>query len=399
MDGAMPDTHEPVHRSGATMTKAPTSIARMEAAMPAMLADIETLVTCESPSADHAAIAHSADTVAGVGAKHLGLVPDRIVVDGWTHLRWRLGHTAARRVLVLGHHDTVWPIGSLATHPFTVDGGFLRGPGCLDMKGGLAMAFHAIGTLQRVSGVTVLITGDEELGSVSSRSLIEDEASQCEAVLVLEAAADGGALKVARKGVSLYEVRVRGMAAHAGSEPDSGVNASIELAHQILAISRLTDAALETTVTPTMMSAGTTANTVPASGRVRVDVRTRTFAEQSRVDERLRALRPVLRGAELEVTGGPNRPPMPPEASAPLYARLHDLASTLGMPPPPSAAVGGGSDGNFTAGLGIPTLDGLGAVGSGPHADDEHVVVAELPRRTALLAALIEDLLARPTAG
>jgi glutamate carboxypeptidase len=267
------------------------------------------------------------------------------------------------------------------------------------MKAGLVMAFHAIGALRQVSGLTVLVTGDEELGSVSSRSLIEDEASQCDAVLVLEAAADGGALKTARKGVSLYEVNVRGKAAHAGLEPDSGVNASIELAHQILAIGGLADPVLGTTVTPTVMTAGTTTNTVPASGSVRVDVRTRMLAEQSRVDDRIRALRPVLAGAELEVTGGPNRPPMPAEASASLYARLCELAAGLGSPPPPSAAVGGGSDGNFTAGLGIPTLDGLGAVGGGPHADDEHVVVAELPRRTALLAALLEDLLTRPAAG
>jgi glutamate carboxypeptidase len=381
------------------MTQVPTSTSRMEAMVPAMLADIEALVTCESPSADRAAVARSADTVAGIGARHLGAEPDRIVIDGWTHLRWQLGSTAAGRVLVLGHHDTVWPRGSLATHPFIVAGGVLRGPGCLDMKAGLVMAFHAIGALRQVSGLTVLVTGDEELGSVSSRSLIEDEAAQCDAVLVLEAAADGGALKTARKGVSLYEVNVRGKAAHAGLEPDRGVNASIELAHQILAIGRLAAPVLGTTVTPTVLTAGRTANTVPASGSVRVDVRTRVLAEQSRVDDGIRASRPALAGAELEVTGGPNRPPMPAEASAGLYRRLCDLAAGLGLPPPPSAAVGGGSDGNFTAGLGIPTLDGLGAVGGGPHADDEHVVVAELPRRTALLAALLADLLGRPAAG
>jgi glutamate carboxypeptidase len=367
---------------------------------PAMLADVEALVRCESPSTDHAAVARSAQTVADIGAKHLGVEPDRIVIDGWTHLRWRLGPpAAARRVLVLGHHDTVWPMGSLATHPFSVGGGVLRGPGCLDMKAGLVMAFHAIGALRRVSGLTVLVTGDEELGSVSSRALIEDEAAQCDAVLVLEAAADGGALKTARKGVSLYEVNVRGKAAHAGLEPHNGVNASIELAHQVLAISELADPGLGTTVTPTMMTAGTSANTVPAAGGVRVDVRVRTPAEQSRVDDRIRALRPVLAGAELAVSGGPNRPPMQAEASATLYARLCELATALGMSPPPSVAVGGGSDGNFTAGLGIPTLDGLGAVGGGPHADDEHVVVAELPRRTELLTALLEDILGRPAAG
>ncbi len=357
-----------------------------------MLADIEELVTCESPSTDLAAVAASADVVARVGTRRLGVAPERIVLDGWTHLRWRFGEGAAR-VLVLGHHDTVWPLGSLTTHPFGVSGGILRGPGCFDMKAGVVMAFHAIAALADRSGVTLLITGDEELGSPSSRALIEAEAQGCVAALVLEASAYGGALKTERKGVSLYRVKAHGLASHAGLEPERGVNAAIELAHQILAVNELGDPALGTTVTPTLLSAGTTTNTVPAVGEFAVDVRARTVAEQERVDKAMHALAPVLDGARLEVTGGPNRPPLEATASAELFA----LATELSPTPLAGASVGGASDGNFTAGIGVPTLDGLGAAGGGAHADDEHVLVSELPGRTALVSALVAELLAGRT--
>jgi glutamate carboxypeptidase len=358
-----------------------------------LLDDVRELVECESPSADLAAVARSAEVVARVGARRLGVEPERIVIDGRTHLCWRLG-SGPSRVLVLGHHDTVWPIGSLATHPCTVEDGVLRGPGCFDMLAGLVMAFHA---LAGIEGVTLLVTGDEELGSPSSRGLIEEEASGCEAALVLEASADGGALKTERKGVSLYDVRLVGRAAHAGLEPEAGVNATVELAHQVLAVAALGRPDVGTTVTPTASRAGTTTNTVPATGSFSVDVRVRTVEEQDRVDAEMRALRPVLPGAVLEVSGGPNRPPLEASASAALFERAHALAVRLGLPAPTSAAVGGASDGNFTAGVGTPTLDGLGAVGGGAHADDEHVLVDELLGRTELLAALVADLLAHPT--
>ena len=371
-------------------------VAWMQAALPDMLADIEALVTCESPSADLAAVARSADIVARVGTRRLGVAPEHIVLDGRTHLRWRLGNGPVR-VLLLGHHDTVWPIGSLITHPFTVDGNVLRGPGCFDMKAGVVMAFHAAAAVQgagalgdRVS-VTILITGDEEIGSPSSRELIEAEAAGCAAALVLEASADGGALKTERKGVSVYQVRLAGRAAHAGLEPERGVNAAVELAHQLLAVSALGRPDRGTTVTPTLTTAGTTTNTVPAAGEFAVDVRVRDTGEQTRVDAALRALRPVLDGARLEVMGGPNRPPLAADASAELFARAEVLAGELGLPALMAAAVGGGSDGNLTAGVGTPTLDGLGAVGGGAHADHEHVLVAELPRRAALVAALVAD--------
>lgn len=370
-------------------------VARMTAALPLMLADIETLVACESPSADHDAVAVSAEVTAGVGAARTGVLPERIVVEGRSHLRWRFGEGPSR-VLLLGHHDTVWPVGSLASHPFTVDAGVLRGPGCFDMKTGLVMAFHAIAALPDPSGVTLLVTGDEELGSPTSRALIEDEAAGRLAALVLEASGEDGALKTGRKGVSLYELHARGRAAHAGLEPERGVSATVELAHQVLAVTTLADPALGTSVTPTVLTAGTTSNTVPDHGRFTVDVRVAARAEQDRVDAALRALGPALPGAALEVTGGPNRPPLEQAASAALFARAVAAAARLGLPEPAGTFVGGASDGNLTAGVGTPTLDGLGAVGGGAHADDEHVLVAELPGRTALLTALVAELLAEP---
>jgi glutamate carboxypeptidase len=386
--------------------------AAMTERLPQILADIEELVRRESPSADLAAVAASADLVTRLGARLVGSAPERIVIDGRTHLRWRLGGAprgeGLPRVLLLAHHDTVWPIGSLATHPFSVSGGVLRGPGCFDMKTGLVLALHAVAVLRSSpemalrapggapAGVTILVTGDEEVGSLTSRELIEAEASGCRAALVLEASADGGAIKTARKGTSMYRVRALGRAAHAGLEPERGVNATVELARQVLAVTGIADAGRGTTVTPTVLAAGRTLNTVPDEGTFDVDVRVWDDAEQARVDAAMRALAPATPGARLEVTGGPNRPALSRSASAALFERACALAARLGLPPLAQAAVGGASDGNFTAGVGTPTLDGLGAVGGGAHADHEHVLVAQLPGRAALLAALISDLLLDP---
>jgi glutamate carboxypeptidase len=361
--------------------------------MEQMVADIGALVTVESPSADLAAVAACGEVVAGIGTRLLGAAPQRLVVEGRPHLRWRLGpDDAPRRVLLLGHHDTVWPVGSLARHPFAVVDGVMRGPGCFDMKAGLVIAFHAVASLPAGTPVTILSTADEEIGSPTSRALIEAEAALCAAALVLEASAGGGALKTERKGVSNYWVRAIGRASHAGLEPEKGVNATVELAHQVLAVTELGDPSVGTTVTPTMLTAGTSSNTVPADGEFTVDVRARDVAEQHRVDAAMHALRPVLPGARLEVTGRPNRPPLQASASAELFERASAVAAALGHPPLTAVAVGGGSDGNFTAGVGTPTLDGLGAVGGGAHADDEHVLVAHLSDRAALLAALVADL-------
>lgn len=368
-----------------------------DVATDAIVGSIRRLVECESPSSDHAAVARSADVVAALGEELLGVAPERIVLDDVTHVRWRFG--SVPRVVVVAHHDTVWPLGTLARRPFDVVDGILRGPGCFDMKAGLAMALHAIASLQGREGVTLLVTGDEELGSPSSRALIEDSARGAHAALVLEASADGGALKLERKGVSLYEVVVDGLAAHAGLEPETGVNATVELAHEVLAVAALADPAIGTSVTPTVAGSGTTTNTVPARASLWIDVRARTAAEQERVDRALRERAPVLPGAVREVRGGVNRPPLESSASAALFARATAVADRLGMPALSGVAVGGASDGNFTAGIGVPTLDGLGAVGGGAHAEHEHVVVAELAPRTLLLQELVAELLAGPDRG
>ncbi|MEU6485404.1 M20 family metallopeptidase [Streptomyces sp. NPDC046887] len=356
-----------------------------------MLADLEELVVCESYSADHAAVARSARVVADQGGRLLGARPETLVVDGVTHVRWTFG---TPRVLLLGHHDTVWPIGSLATHPWSVERGVARGPGVFDMKAGLVLLFHALAALPSLDGVCVLVTGDEEVGSDTSRPLIEELARRCAATLVLEPSAPGGALKTGRKGLSHYDLTVHGRAAHAGLEPEKGVNAATELAHQILALSRIADtvtaqAGPGTTVTPTLASAGTTTNTVPARADLSVDVRVPTAAAQQAVDRAIRALHPHHPDARLSLAGGPNRPPLDPEASRRLFARAEETALRLGLDPLRQAAVGGGSDGNFTAGVGCPTLDGLGAVGDGAHADHEHVLTATLPDRARLLAHLV----------
>lgn len=369
-----------------------------------LLTDAERLIRHESPSDDPVAIRASADLVTEVvtqrfAAAGIATPAERIEVDGCPHLRWRLGG-GPRRVLILGHHDTVWPLGTLDSHPYTITDGVMRGPGCFDMVVGLAQAVHAIAALaethgaQAVDGVTLLITGDEEIGSLTSRELIESEAAGCDAVLVLEASGPGGALKTARKGVSLYGVTAIGKAAHAGLEPEKGVNAAIEIAHQIPLIASLADPSRGTTVTPTRLAADTTVNTVPARARVDVDVRATTADEQRRVDQEMRSLTARLSGAQIEVSGGINRPVMERATAADLYARAVGLAPAAGVEGLDETAVGGASDGNFTAGIGVPTLDGLGAVGGGAHATDEHVLVEHIAPRTALVALLVRDVLA-----
>lgn len=364
--------------------------------VPELLRDLERLVTTESPSDDHQAVATSAAVVAELLEQRLGRTPETIVVNGCTHLRLRFG---APRVLLLAHHDTVWPLGTLDEHPFTIVDDVIRGPGCFDMKLGLAQAVHAMAALRdrggdaALDGVCLLVTGDEEIGSPDSRALIEDEATGCVAALVLEASGDGGALKTGRKGVSNYEVRISGRAAHAGLEPHLGINAGVELARQVLAITTFGDEAVGTTVVPTASRAGTTTNTVPASAVLAVDARATSVDEQLRVDAAMHALVPSLDGAVLAVSGGPNRPPLERTATTALFERARAIATANDLGPLRSIEVGGGSDGNFTAGIGVPTLDGLGAVGGGAHAADEHALVSMIAPRTALLALLVEELL------
>jgi len=366
--------------------------------LPDMLDDIGTLVTCETPSADHDAVAKGAALAAEFGERLLGSAPETLVVDGVTHLRWRFGTGDDPRVLVLCHQDTVWPIGSLATRPFAITDGVLTGPGSFDMKTGVVMAMHALAVLRESVEdlpVTVLVTGDEEVGSPTSRELIESEARRSTAALVLEAAGDGGAIKTGRKGVSFYRLTVHGRAAHAGLEPEKGANAGLELAHLALAIAQFGDPTVGTSVVPTMSSAGTSTNTVPASATLAVDSRARTVAEQLRVDAAIRTLTPTVAGTSISVDGGPNRAPLETASTAKLFAVAKQVAGDLGLDELPEIHVGGGSDGNFTAGVGTPTLDGLGAVGGGAHADGEHVVVGRIAERTALVAGLVHRLTRR----
>ncbi|MFE9814406.1 M20 family metallopeptidase [Streptomyces sp. NBC_00236] len=361
-----------------------------------MLSDAETLVRCESFSSDLEAVARSAGVVAALGTRLLGAAPERIVIGGVSHLRWSFG---VPKVLLVGHHDTVWPMGSIRTRPWSVAGGRARGPGVLDMKAGLVQMFHALASLPSPEGVCVIVNGDEEVGSTTSRRLIEESAAGCAAAFVLEASADDeGALKTARKGTSRYEIVVHGKAAHAGQEPEKGVNATIEAAHQVLSVAGLGASAAAAagggplgaaTITPTLLSAGSARNTVPALARLTVDVRAPSAEAQETIDVLVRGMTPRVPGARLEVRGGGQRPPMGPESSAALFALASRVAADQGQEPLRGMAVGGASDANYTAAMGCPTLDGLGAVGAGAHADSEYVDVTRMVPRARLLAELI----------
>ncbi len=363
----------------------------LSAQTPNMVAALEELVMVESPSADLSATAACASELAGIGSVLLGEKPERLEIDGRVHLRWSFGEPA---VLIIGHFDTVWPLGTTKRWPFAVSNGHATGPGIFDMKAGVVQALYAVASLGDRHGVQLLFTSDEELGSITSQATIEATARQAAAALVLEPSR-GGALKVARKGVSFYHLHYEGAAAHA-SEPQRGANAMLEMAHQVVALQGLARPELGTTVTPTLARAGVTQNTVPATAYAYVDVRVGTAAEQARVDEEIRALPAHDPGVALSVSGGPNRPPMPVEATRDLFARAQRCADGLGIElPAEGAEVGGGSDGNFTAAIGTPTLDGLGAIGDHAHAEGEYVEVDRMPERAALLAALIEDIRAR----
>jgi glutamate carboxypeptidase len=354
-----------------------------------MIEDLGALVRQESPSDDLAATARCARVVADLGTDLLGGPPEVRIVEDHTHLVWR--SPGPVRVVLLGHLDTVWPVGTLLDRPFAVRAGRAVGPGCFDMKAGLVQLFHALSVLPDRTGTTVLITSDEEVGSLTSRALVEREAAGADAALVLEPSAHG-ALKTERKGTALYRLEATGVAAHAGLEPDRGANAAVEIAHQVLAVETIRPGE-QTTVVPTVLAGGTTTNTVPDSASLAIDVRASSVADQLRVDGELHALEPVLAGTSLEVHQVQMRPPLPEAASRELYEQVTGVAATLGLTPPGRAAVGGGSDGNLTAGVGVRTLDGLGAVGDGAHADHEYVETAPMADRSALLALLVAELL------
>ena len=361
-----------------------------------MVAHLTQLVEQESPS-DHKP---SLDRLAAVLAEHASAVGAQAEVLRQTvagdivRARWGSGDGG---VLLLCHMDTVWDLGTLAERPVRVEDGRLYGPGAFDMKGGIVNALWAMRALRELElmpsrRVTLLITSDEEIGSDASRALIEAEARAHEVVFVLEPAHPPRAsLKTWRKGVGGYRVTVTGRAAHAGAAHDEGINAIAELARHVLAIEALTDYAAGTTVNVGVIRGGTRSNVVPEQAWAEVDYRVMNMAEAARVDAFMHGLTPQRAGIKLEVTGGLNRPPMVrTPAIVALYARAEAVAAELGFPLS-ETGTGGGSDGNFTAALGVPTLDGLGVVGDGGHALHEHVVVSSLPERAALLAGLIRD--------
>jgi glutamate carboxypeptidase len=354
-----------------------------------MIERLSELVSCESPSDSVPALERCADLLTAWGDAALGRPAQRITRGGILHLLWRAQSPV---VLLLGHFDTVWPLGTIDDWPLTITDGVARGPGVFDMKAGIVQFLAAAELAADPSRVSVLLTSDEETGSVTSRELIEAEARLVQVVLVGEPSADGGAVKVARKGIAGYELVISGRAAHAGLEPELGVNAGVELAHKILALEAIAAPEAGTTVTPTVLSAGTTSNTVPERASIRVDVRAWTREELDRVDLAIRALPATLADATVTVNGGINRYPFEPALAMPLLEVAQQAARDVGLDPPAGVRSGGGSDGNLTAAVGVPTLDGLGAVGAHPHGRGEWADVNAMPDQVALVAALIDRL-------
>ncbi|WP_199757728.1 M20/M25/M40 family metallo-hydrolase [Micromonospora sp. Llam0] len=353
-----------------------------------MVRRLGTLVAAESPPGAVRLLHDCADLLDTWGSEVLGRPARRIVRDGLPHLLWP---AVDQQVLLLGHYDTVWPAGTVTDWPFTVSGPIATGPGVCDMKGGIVQLLGALALLPDPSRVGLLLTCDEESGSPTSRPLIEQQAGRSGVVLVGEPSSEDGGLKVARKGGSVYRITVQGRAAHAGVEPHRGVNAAVELAHQVLAVRSL--AADGTTVTPTVLHGGVMTNQVPESAEFSVDVRAWTRDELHRVDRMIRALPARLADATLDVDGGVNRYPLPESVSVPLLEVAQRVGRRMGLPPLVGVRAPGASDANFTGSMGIPTLDGLGVVGGGSHARSEWADLSQMSDRTALLAAMIIDIL------
>jgi glutamate carboxypeptidase len=356
----------------------------------AMLADLDVLVSCESPSRDIERLLAHAQLLSALMERMLGSAPTLIDSPVGPHIHWRGGNDP--KVLILGHHDTVHPAGTLARLPFAVSNGKATGPGVFDMKAGIVQAIYAVASLEDSSHVEILLSADEEIGSHASRALIEERAIACGSVLVLEPSADGGALKIGRKGTGTITLSIEGRASHAGLEPEKGINSLVELATLIPQIIAIADESKGTTVTPTLASAGTADNVVPALTTCAVDIRVAVPSEKPRVESAFAALRLQHPEARLVVSGQIGRPPMHESAAAGLFPIAASIAKRIGINSLDGVVVGGGSDGNFTAAVGVETLDGLGAVGGGAHGDTEHVLVDTMPQRAALLAGLCQEL-------
>jgi glutamate carboxypeptidase len=362
-----------------------------------MLHNLETFVCSESPSTEKAAADRCARVIAEEWRKRP--VQLRLVEQKHRGAHLQISYTQSKtkprgQLLVLGHYDTVYASGTLPKMPFAVRAGKAFGPGVFDMKGGIVQALFALDAIHHSSAalrkkIVFLWTSDEEIGSESSRKLLETEAGRSDAVFVLEPSlGPKGLLKTARKGVGEAEVIVQGRASHAGLAPEKGINAIHELALQIARINEWNDLPRGISVNAGLVSGGTRPNVIPDRARTIFDLRALRPADMQKIDKKLRGLRPILRGSKLEVRGGFNRPPLERKYSAELFARAKSLGEEMGLRISESTA-GGGSDGNLTAALGIPTLDGLGAVGNGAHSPGEHIIIHTMPERAALLAALL----------
>lgn len=353
-----------------------------------VISRLDALVSTETPTGDrdgmdtaHRLVRSWLDPLLGDG--------EPVVVDGVAHLLWRGGD--APRVLLLGHLDTVWPLGTIRERPFTIDGDRITGPGTFDMKAGVVIMAEALRRVADAGDVAVLLTSDEEIGSLTSRALLEREAARAGAVLVLEPSLDG-AVKIARRGGSIYRLEVHGRAAHAGLEPELGRSALAELAHQVLALPRLADDRLGTTVSPTVAHAGTVTNAIPDRAEMQIDVRAWTMGELERVHAAFSSLPTHTPDVRVDVSGGINRPPMEDATSRDLLALARAVAERLGHGPVEAVSVGGASDGNFTAAIGAATLDGLGPRGGGAHAVDEWVSLTSIEERIALITGIIDGI-------
>ncbi|HXX00150.1 MAG TPA: M20 family metallopeptidase [Candidatus Acidoferrales bacterium] len=364
----------------------------------ALVKTIRQFVEIESPSDDKPAGDRMSAFLAGAFEALGGRARIHAAADAGNNLQVDFaGREKTKPVLLLGHFDTVYPLGTLATMPCREADGRLYGPGVLDMKSGIALMLYAIEALQAWhSGlprpVTVFLVSDEEIGSRSSRKITEALARESAAVLVLEPAGPRGAVKTARKGVGEYKLTVRGVASHAGLDPGKGHSAVLELARQMLALAKLNNVKSGVSVNPGVIRGGTRTNVVAAEAVAEIDVRIVHARQASEVDRKLRSLKPVDKRCKLTIEGGINRLPMERNGGvASLYQKAQGVAKHVGWHLE-EAAVGGGSDGNFTAGIGIPTLDGMGGMGDGAHAVHEHIVISELPRRMLLLAGMIETI-------
>jgi glutamate carboxypeptidase len=364
-----------------------------EARKPEMIAFLKKLVEIESPSSDKAAVDQVGATVAEECRRLGAQVQIMANIGTGDHVVARWG-TGPGGILLMHHMDTVFPLGTLARMPFHEKDGKIFGPGVLDMKGGIVISLAAIAALQQAARlkrpITVLATSDEEIGSGTSEELIKSLAQEAELVLVMESGLVDGSLKTWRKGVGEFQVKVIGRAAHAGGAHEEGRNAIEEMAHQVLAIQKMTDYSRGTTLNVGVIKGGTVSNVVPEEASLDVDFRVLIPDEAERVTSAMQALRPVTPDTSLLVSGGLNRPPMPnDDLMKATFEKARHIASSIGLQIKAGGS-GGGSDGNFVAPLGIALLDGMGTYGEGLHSEREYIFTRSLPERAALAAALIE---------